>query len=403
MLKHIRNPILRTFIVLGLITFIAVIAIAYGRGYRFTKDETGNNIVAGTGLLVMTSTPDGARAFIDDELSTATDDTINLKPGKYTVRIEKDGYFPWKKEIEITNEQVTETNALLFPKAPQLTSLTTTGVTNPVMDKEKQLIVYTVASASSELNGIYAMNLNRGIIPIGDIKRQIASNLIDTFSDSIIEVSPDGSQILSTIYPVGSGSARTYILNTTEFNPSPLLVTARANQIRDEWKLEAEALIDEKIKSLSRGAQGIINDYFTNPVFSPEKDKVVYIASSSATLPLVIKPSLPSTNSTPESRNIIEGNMYIYNIKDDRNYLLQPKNESEFPEFTWHPDNRHLYFIESGRINAIEYDGKNTTTVYAGPFIGNFLAPSPDGTGIVILTGFNDPSIPPNLYRLIFK
>lgn len=401
--RQIQNPILRTILIISVIIVFALIAIAYGKGFRITKDELGGNIITGTGLLVFTSEPDGARALIDGELVTATDNTINLKPGEYKIRIEKDGYFAWEKIVTITNEQVTETNALLYPKAPQLTSLTTTGIKNPVTDSENQLIFYTVASASSQLNGIYAMNTNRGIIAIGDARRQLASNLIDNFSEAKLEVSPDASQLLATIEPEGSGSARTYMVSTSEFNPSPRLVTVTAENLRAEWKIESQKLIDEKINSLPSHSKNIINKYFENPVFSPEKDKILYTASASASLPFVINPRLPSTNTSPEARNLNVGDTYIYNIKDDRNYLIRSQSESNMPKFTWHPDNRHLYYIEGNKINSIEYDGYNATTVYAGPFLNNFIVPWGDGSGIVILTSFNDPSIPPNLYKLVFK
>jgi|GEM_PF-860119 len=403
MVRHIKHPIYRTLLILILITVVAVGAIAYGRGYRISRDETGRNIVAGTGLLVLTSTPDGARAFVDGELATATNNTINLKPGNYSVRIEKDGYFAWEKEITITNEQVTETGALLFPKAPQLTSLTTTGITNPITDREGQLIAYTVSSASADLKGVYVMNLDRGILPIGDSKKQITSNLIDNFSDANLEISPDGSQILASIAPQASGSARTYLLDTSGFNSSPQLVTSTAEIIRQDWIEEENAIMEAKIRSLSSRARSLVNTYFDSPLFSPEEDKVLYVASVSAQLPQVINPKIPSTNSTPEIRNITEGNLYVYNIKDDRNYLIKEKNEGNFPEFTWLPQGNHLLYIDGNRINSIEYDGKNNTTVYAGPFLNNFITPWIDGTGIVILTSFNDPSFPPNLYRVVFR
>ncbi len=403
MVKHIKNPIFSTLLVIALITAVALGAIAYGRGYRVTRDENGRNIVAGTGLLVVTSVPDGARAFVDGKLTTATDNTINLKPGKYSVKIEKDGYFPWEKQIEITNERVTETNALLFPKAPQLTNLTTTGVKNPVTDKDRRIIAYTVASASSELNGIYTLNLNRGIIPIGSARRQLANNLIDNFSEAKLEVSPDGLRILATIKSELTGSDRTYILNTNEFNSSPLLITATAQNLRDEWRLEEEKIYSGKIRSLPRKTQEIFNAYITFPLFSPEEDKVLYIASISGNLLPTVNPPIPSTNSTPETRSLVEGNVYIYDIKDDKNYLLKEKGDNPFPKFIWHPGNRHLYYIEGNRINSIEYDRSNITTIYAGPFLNNFITPWADGTGLVILTSFNDPSIPPNLYRLIFR
>ncbi|MGH7246131.1 MAG: PEGA domain-containing protein, partial [Candidatus Levyibacteriota bacterium] len=97
------------FVFLVLITIVVVL---YGKGYRFGLDN-GRPQVKGTGLLVATSTPDGAQVFIDGHLSTATNNTINLAPGMYDVRITKPGYFDWDKKIRIDAEVVSKAEALL--------------------------------------------------------------------------------------------------------------------------------------------------------------------------------------------------------------------------------------------------------------------------------------------------
>ena len=94
-------------------------------------------ILSGTGLLVATSSPDGAQVFINGHLTTATDNTINLAPGEYDVKIFKDGYFPWEKKIVVQKEVVSKADALLFPTAPQLESITNIGVLNPVFDPSR--------------------------------------------------------------------------------------------------------------------------------------------------------------------------------------------------------------------------------------------------------------------------
>ena len=48
----------------------------------------------------------------------------------------------------------------------------------------------------------------------------------------------------------------------------------------------------------------------------------------------------------------------------------------------------------------MEYDGGNRTTLYAGPFDPDFLSTWQDGSGLVILTNFNDESVPGNLYKI---
>ena len=85
-----------TSLVLGLLILVTIGVVLYGRGYRFSFDN-GRADLAGTGLLVATSSPDGAQVFINDHLTTATDNTINLSPGEYNVRIVKKDFFHGRK------------------------------------------------------------------------------------------------------------------------------------------------------------------------------------------------------------------------------------------------------------------------------------------------------------------
>jgi hypothetical protein len=145
----------------------------------------------------------------------------------------------------------------------------------------------------------------------------------------------------------------------------------------------------------------MIYENFANTLFSPDENKILYTASRSAELPIIISPRIPGANSTPEQRNIKKGNIYVYDIKEDRNYLLWDKPLP--PKFFWSPDSSHLFFVEDKKINFIEYDATNKTTVYAGPLSNDFVSPWPDGSGIVILTNLISQDSPPNLYKLTLK
>jgi hypothetical protein len=118
-------------------------------------------------------------------------------------------------------------------------------------------------------------------------------------------------------------------------------------------------------------------------------------------MPHFITPSLPSTNSTPETRELKQGYAYVYQVKEDKNYLLYAPTENEMiPHFIWHPSSAHLVFIQNKRIFSMEYDGGNKTTLYSGPFDQNFLYTWPDGSGLIIVTNFNDETVPQNLYKI---
>ena len=113
--------------------------ILYGRGYNFNFGD-GKIGISGTGLLTATSQPDGAGIYINDHLTSATNNTINLPPGEYDVKISKSGYSTWGKKIKIEKEVVSSAYALLISTAPKLDNITHMGVGNPVLDPTRTKI-----------------------------------------------------------------------------------------------------------------------------------------------------------------------------------------------------------------------------------------------------------------------
>jgi hypothetical protein len=395
-----KKTLLTTIVVLLLVSVVAYSFILYGKGYRLNFSGKGNKILAGTGLLVLTSTPNGARAYINDNLTTATDDTINLPPGEYDVKIEKDGYYPWKKHIILKNEVVTKTDAVLFPVAPKLEGATVLGAENPVVDPTGSLIAYEVSSSSADNNGLYILNLGKGsILPFGSSPRLIASDKFDNFSKAKVEFSPDGQELLASISTPAQD--RIYLLKTDTLNVEPQNVTITVDQVRKQWSVLQIQLDQKFAQSLPSVSRKFILDNFAKMQLSAEGDKILYVASQSASMPHFIKPPLLSTNSTAEARDLIKGAAYVYQVKEDKNYLLYKPGEGEtLPNFIWHPSSAHVVFIQNNRIFSMEYDGGNKTTLYAGPFDPTFLYTWPDGSGLIILTNFNDETVPANLYRV---
>lgn len=395
-----KKALFTTLIALLIVSFVAYGFILYGKGYRLNLSGEGNKIIAGTGLLVLTSTPDGAKVYLDDDLTTATDDTINLAPGEYDVRIEKDGYYPWKKKVVLKNEAVTKTDAVLFPVAPKLEAASLLGAVNPIIDPTGSFVAYKVSSSSAENNGIYILDLgNRSLLPFLSSSKQIAADRIDTFSEASLEFSPDGNSLLATI--TTPTEVRIYLLKTDTLNTTPQDVTLTLATVREDWEtLKVEQ--DRKFAaSLPNASRKFILEHFADAKLSPEGDKLLYTASRSATMPLFKKPPLPSTNSTQETRDIKAGNTYVYQIKEDKNYLLYGPSEGEIsPKFIWHPSSAHVIFVQNKRISSMEYDGGNKTTLYSGPFDPDFLFTWPDGSGLIILVNFNDETVPGNLYRI---
>lgn len=375
--------------------------ILYGRGYRPLFDSGKLNI-AGTGLLVATSKPDGASVFIDGHLTTATDNTINLAPGEYTVKIFKDGYFPWEKKLKVSKEVVSKAEALLFPKAPKLESITNIGVRNPVLDPSQTRLAYAVASQSARRNGIYALDLStRPILTLQSSSTQITDDTVDIFSDSTFVWSPDGEELIATI----SASLASYRLDATRYNQFPADITPTLETVALTFDEERQERENARLNALPKKLRGLVKDNFKVLEWSIDDSKILYSASKSAELPLIINPRLIGSDTIPEQRNIEENLIYVYDIKEDKNFKIIDLDQKDKEDFSlrWFPDSKHLVYVHDNKIDILEYDGSNLTTIYAGPFVNGFVFPWPDGSKIVVLTNLGNPDILPNLYTIVLK
>ena len=403
-----RRLILSIFVllILGLGTSLVIL---YGKGYRFTRGNEGFEI-SGTGLLVAKSKPDGAGIFINGHLTAATDTTINLTPGQYSIKIVKQGYFPWEKKIKIQKEVVSVADTLLFSTTPKLENLTEIGVENPVLDPSETLIAFTVASDSARKNGIYALDISqRPILTLQNPSTQIADDTIANFSKSKLSWSPDGKQLLATISAILNGPT-TYLLDAKSFNQNPKDVTQTLAEISSIWEKQKNDKEKSQAFGLNLKLKNLISENFQIISWSQDQTKILYSASQSATLPPIITPPLIGTNSTEEERSIKKDAIYVYDLKEDKNFRidignlkLEIGNSQDSQVLRWFPDSKHLIFVDDRKINIMEYDGANKTVIYAGPFMDNYVFPWPDGSKLVILTNLGNQNIPPNLYTIGLK
>ena len=118
MQKRIKKILVLIFVVLF---FSAVpVAIFYSQGLRIDFE---NKKIVKTGGLSFKVWPKQCRIYVDDKFKKKTDFLLgeafikNLLPQKYDIRIEKTGYFPWSKTLEVKEGLVTEAkNVILFPQ-----------------------------------------------------------------------------------------------------------------------------------------------------------------------------------------------------------------------------------------------------------------------------------------------
>ena len=342
------------------VSLITVGIIFYARGYR---PDFENGSVKSTGVVSIHSKPDNATVYVDGEEKGVTNvDISNLKPGKYEIKIMKEGFSSWEKTVEVKKENVILIKALLFPIAPSLRALTFTGAINPLASPNGKLVVFSVRG-DVEKSGIWALSTASGTLPslfARDLTRLAADSEEITFSRGSYEFSPDGSELLVKL----PQSDRYFLLSTTGKNDSPKEVTLDVAKIKIGWdnqKIKERAAI---LKTLGDKAQ-FLADTLTNIQFSPDKTKFMGLKNNGVGFLYNSDPG-PAPNQEPE----------IYNLPKGLDYL-------------WYPDSEHVIIVETNAISIIDADGKNNVVVYTGDFDPDFVTPWSDGTRIVVSTNLN--------------
>ena len=143
----------------------------------------------------------------------------------------------------------------------------------------------------------------------------------------------------------------------------------------------------------------------SNFVFSPDEQMILYTASASGTLSDNLVKPLPGASTQKQERQIQPGHTYVYDIKEDRNFLIsdQPISVLNQQALLWMPSSKHLLYGLSGQVIIMDYDGTNRQIVYSGSYIAPFTFPYSNTTKLLILTNLGGTSVSPNLYSLTVK
>lgn len=416
--SSVRNKLLASVAIISVLVTGTIFMVMYAKGYRLFVNQ-GAPKVSKTGILHITNNPTTASIYIDGHLTTASNNSINLNPSKYNVKVTKDGYNDWQKDVQIQTEVVTSVDATLFPKSPTLQSISTFGVEEALSDPTGAKLAFKIASQSARKNGIYIFDMTARALPIlqgQSSSNQIADDTTDKFSAAHLSWSPDSKQLLASISatPISASSSASetpipatpevtyYLLKTDSLNDTPQDVTTTISDVLSLWNAQKQDKEKARIKSLKPKIAKFATEYFHLLSWSPDDTKILYQASESGQMPVFLTPRRIGNNLLYERRDLKKGAIYVYDTLEDINTRIVDTIEEE-PTFSWFPDSDHLLYVHDKKIQIAERDGSNLTTVYAGPFIGNYVFPWPDGSKLVILTNLGNPSVSPTLYTIGLK
>lgn len=385
-----KNRVIFTAIIVALILTAAIVAIFWARGF---KPDFRTGRIERTGLITVSSTPTGASVYLDDRLTSATDTTIGyLEPKTYKIRIEKDGYTTWQKDIAVIADLATEIKALLFPTAPEIKPLTTTGAVNPSLSPDNSKIVYGVLG---ERGGLYLLPMSDRPFPFRQDTRLLAKNLAAgkqaqqgfDFTKAKFIWSPDSKEVIASLFEDNKNSAN-LLIDTDETDQQPRDITAALGATIASWQDEINAKAQTQALSAPDNVkEATASAPETSP--SPRASPLNRAASNPAEGQLPVLDYHPTgLIFSPDEEKIL----YLDKNQKYKIYDLKTEREFTLPEFSdllnifWFPDSGHLLIAQKDQISIIETDGQNKMTVYSGKYENGFVFAHPSGTRLIILT-----------------
>ncbi len=356
-----------TILTIVLIAVGAGIGVFVAKGYRFFPKEA---TFTGTGIMSVTSLPDQASVYLDDHLTTATNANVNsLVPKTYKVKIVKEGFIPWEKNVEVKEGLVSDIKATLFPAIPTIYPLTFNGVINPTLSPDGQQLVFVVPGEGKK-SGIWVWTFASAPIAFA---REVQPHQIALpvsgldYTKAIFKFSPDSNQVLVTL------PDRTLLLDADNLNDTPRDVTAILQPTLKEWEEEVNTKNIARVQAIKDLSLKKVASASSNLIWSPDGTKFL----------------LPDFK--------------IADLVDKKIHSLPEANFA-----AWLPDSRHILLIKQNESNSsisvVEYDGFNEAIIYVGNFDPEYVFAWPDGLRVAIVTSFPTPTAEqPNLYGINLK
>lgn len=365
-----RNTFLSVFGVLAFLILITTAVVLYAHGFRL--DLNRGNLTA-TGMILVKSVPDGARVFLDGELSTATDSSIaGLAEGTYHLKIEKEGCSTWEKDIEVKVGLVTNITALLPPLSPSLTAITQNGakLVTPAPSGTKATFI--------SKNKLFILPLNNQFLgflrtrPQEIAKEPAGVNFSKTTS---LTFSPNEDQILVTT--PGKGILVTIGQNNLQ------TVTSTA-KLKTSWETKRREQKAEIIKNLEV-PNGLKDTALSSGVlWAPDECKFLYEKSEGG-----------------------KRQFWVANLNDplpvgESLDLKIWETENSKLKLFWLADSHHFIMSENNTVSLLDLDGSNKQELLSGALAETVTLSSSDLAQIIVLTSIS-PKSAANLYAISLR
>ncbi len=366
-----------------LVSALLIILFFLALGYVLLIYATGkrlgaNGKLVGVGIIRIDTTPDNSKIYINGQYKDTGDTNLeNLSPGSYSLKVEKDNYNTWQKEVEVVEGKITPLKIKLFPSNPSLTAATFNGVYSPKISPDGQKIAFGIQTEGKR--GLWVLPLqNRQFFFNNDTLRQIAlDNTTFTFSNSSFTWSQDSSSLLVDTKNNSTLETVSFLLNQGQMNSNPQNATSTAQATRNSWAAQISKDNLAKLKKLGKEAQAL-NVNLKEMLFSKDDSAVILVKNDQTATVYDTKPS-PVPGVKPSKTDLPVAEKYFW-----------------FQDGT-----KHIVAVEKDLVSVMDTDGTNKASIFTGDFDPNAVFSWPDGTRLVIALNLNSRSNPlPNLYTI---
>lgn len=373
-----RNNIWAILGILGFLALITTGIILYASGFRL---DLSQRTLAKTGMILVKSLPDGARIFLDEKLAGATDSTIgSLEPKTYHLKIEKEGYIPWERDVEVKAELVTNVTTILPPMSPSLTAITQGGA--------QQVTAAPSGSKAAFLSGskLFLLSLNNPFLGFLRTRSQeIAQEPADFPFSKVtrIEFSPNEDQLLLTAAGKAVPTGRQAVLFKVQTGAAAAKVEG-PDALRAQWQNLIREQRAEATKTLE------IPDEFKDlalasaSVWSPDERKFLYEKAEEG------KRQFWVANFTDPMP-----------IGEETNRLVLETTASNLKLF-WLSSSQHFVVLEGDTISILDLDGTNKREIFSGKLAEAIALSSTDLAQVIVVTSISTNS-PANLYGISLR
>lgn len=354
MKKRTRYTLLLVGFIFFLIAAPLIVFYATGISYDF---QNGGPVK--TGVLVANTEPADAKVYLDGKLAgTSPLKEKFISPGEHTILVEKDGYFPWKKRLEIKPGKVT---------------WITSDIENIILLKQtpkENVIAQNVLDFAFTGNTIYY--LSPGSIAVVKNEKYEDTQITSLPNDlNKILLSPDGSKALI------SGANKTIIFNINDSK-----VTDLSNQVsstalnsfsnnNDLFSLENGVLssINEETQTKTIITDGVLT--FTNSEngtyllkLDGDKYNLLFLPRlSDFSKAQILQTGLPNFKSaellvTEKKEVYIKGDNVVYKVNEQLT-----KTAENVKTWQYHPENNTILFSTDSELSWYDSDSGATKLI----------------------------------------